>query len=174
MPSLLEINADLVAFRQLLEETAEANAGEITPEAEQVLDEWFAALGQERDAKLDNYVALIRDYTLRAAARREEMERLAMRVKVDENQARRLKDRLKLFLELQGQKKIETARYRIAVAANGGKQAVEVLVPAGELSAIYQRLKVEVDTEALREALTAGKEVAGARLQPRGTHLRIS
>jgi hypothetical protein len=35
-------------------------------------------------------------------------------------------------------------------------------------------VKVEADMERLRDALQAGRDVPGARLGERGTHLRIS
>ena len=74
MATLLAIADDLVAFRQLLEEAAADDDGELTPEADAALESWFAELGHQRDAKLDAYCALIREWTLRAAARRSDVK----------------------------------------------------------------------------------------------------
>jgi hypothetical protein len=170
MASLLEISEDLVAFRQLLEEAD----GEITPENEQAIEAWFADLGEMRDAKLDAYAALISEWTLRAAARRQEKERLERRICADENNVKRLKNRLKLFMEAQGETKIETRRYRISISNNGGKQPVEVSAAPSSLPACFQKITIEPDVEAIREALVQGQTIDGCKLLPRGTNLRIS
>ena len=108
MPSLLKIADELLSFRELLEEDIDEH-GVISDESASALDQWFAELGDQRDAKLDNYAALCREMTLRAAVRKEEAERLLKRVQADENAVKRLKERAKLFMELTGEKKIETA-----------------------------------------------------------------
>jgi hypothetical protein len=173
MPTLLEIDRKLIAFHEFLEEAA-GEDGELTPEVEAALDTWFAELTGELTDKIDAYAALIREWTLRAAARREEMERLAQRVKADENAAKRLKERLKWYLESRGQGKIETKRFRVAVAKNGGKLPLDVSVPPEQLPMEFQAIKIIVNEPTLRHALETGCEVPGARLGERGTHLRIS
>jgi len=176
MATLLAIADDLLAFRQLVEEAAEGNDGELTPEAASALESWFDELGTQRDVKLDAYCALIREWTLRASARREEAERLAKRVRVDENAVRGLKERLKFFLELEGIKSVETARYKVSVCGNGGRQALEIGVHPTDLPAGFRRVTVTPDEEAIRSALASGEDLDlyGIRLLPRGTHLRIS
>jgi hypothetical protein len=126
--------------------------------------------------KVDGYVALIRERTLRAAARKQAMERLAKRVRADENAARRLKNRLHWFMKNRGLDKIETKRYRVALCANGGKLPLEVSVGPEELPEESQHAvtTVTVDHKALRQALDAGREVPGVKLGECGTHLRIS
>jgi hypothetical protein len=173
MRTLLEIADDMVAFYAAVEAAVD-EGGEIAPEAEAALDAWFAELSQDRDKKVDAYAALIREWTLRAAARREEMERLAKRVKADENAAKRLKERLKFFMESQGLDKIETKRFRVSVAKNGGKLPLELTVRPEQLPMDFQLSQVIVDEQRLRKALEDGREVPGAKLGERGTHLRIS
>lgn len=169
MKSLLDISADLQAIADLIDETG----GELTPESEAALDQWFAEASADRDRKLDGYAALIRELTLRAAARKEEQERLAIRVRVDEATVRGLKDRLVLFFASQGLRKIETARYKLALVQNGGLAPLEVLVPVDQLDDAYVKVRREVDVDALRKAIADGIEVP-ARLKPRGSHIRIS
>src|SRR5437773_810792 len=122
MPTLIEISQDLVAFKSLLDECDT----EITPEIEQAIEAWFAELDASSKDKLDNYAALIRELTLRAAARKEEKERLAKRIAVDENTVSRLKERLKMFMEIQGIRSIEMHRYKLAVANTGGHVPLKV------------------------------------------------
>lgn len=170
MNTLLEIGDDLLALATLIDEHGE----ELSSEVEQALEAWFAEVGEARDRKLDGYAALIRSMELRAAVRKEESDRLLKRVQVDANTARRLKDRLKMFMEMTGLKKVETARYRIVVQANGGKVPVDVQAAVEELAPVFVRTRKEPDTDTIRAALEAGTDVPGCRLLPRGSHLRIS
>lgn len=170
MTTLLEIGGDVQSLLALLAESD----GEITPENEQAINQWFAEIGDAQERKLDGYVALIKEYTLRAAARREEMERLARRVQVDENTAKRLKDWLKLYLEMTGQQHVETRRYKVSLCGNGGKAAVDLDCAPQDLPPSYQIHVIKPDLDGIRECLESGHRIAGARLLPRGTHLRIS
>lgn len=170
MTTLLEINADLLAFKALLDEAND----ELSPETEQAIEAWFSELTTNRDAKIDNYVAYCRDLQLRAAARKEEAERLLKRVQVDENTAKRLKQRLLDFMQQQGERSIETARYKVSVCGNGGKTPVDIHAMPDELPAEFQKVKVEPDVDKIRTALEAGAKVYGCWLGKRGQHLRIS
>jgi hypothetical protein len=91
----------------------------------------------------------------------------------DEALADRLKQRLKDAMEASGKGKLETARFRLSVQANGGAQPLEVTVPPEQLPQKYQAVRVEADKTALREALAAGATIPGVTLLPRGTSLRI-
>ena len=171
MPAtLLEISDDLLAFNHLLDEL---DGGEMTPEVEQAVEQWFAELGDKRDAKLDNYCALIRTLELRASIRKAEAERLMTRYRVDTNNQEKLEARLHLFLTLQGIKKIETDRYRIAVHGNGGLQPLDITTAPEKLPEEFQKKTIEANTTAIRESIAAGKPVPGCVLKPRGTHLSI-
>ncbi len=172
MPTLIEIGDEFAALQTLVEEAAD-NDGELTPDHDAAFTQWFAELGEQRDRKLDGYASLIREHELRSAARKEEAERLQKRVSADANLARRLKQRLKDWMERNGQRKIETARYRLSVCGNGGVQPVDV----GSLAELPPSLKIvteAADVKAIRERLLAGESVPGCRLRDRGTSLRIS
>lgn len=173
MPTLIEISEDLMALDRLFEDSAD-ETGEVPPEAAAELDAWLAELMHDRDRKLDNYGALIREYELRAAARKEEMERLAMRVKVDENRVKFLKQRLREFLDAHNTPKIETRRYKFSCRNNGGLQPMELPENPEVLPEEYQKVVVSADTEKIREALKANTDVPFCRLLPRGRHLRIT
>ncbi len=170
MSTLLEIGADMQSLMALLEESD----GEITPENSLVMDAWFNELESAQDQKLDGYVAIVREFQLRAAVRKEEQERLAKRVQADENTAKRLKDRLKLYLEMTGQQKVETRRYKLSVCNNGGLIPVKVPDDPFEVPEKFRKVEVSVNVESVRKALEAGASVPGAVLLPRGTHLRIT
>jgi hypothetical protein len=147
--------------------------GAVSPEAQQALEAHLAGLDAALDDKADDYAGLIRSLELRSAARKTEAERMRSLAKADEALAERLKDRLKEAMETCGRTKIDTARFRLSVAGNGGKQPLEVTVTAEELGPDYTSTFVEVDNTKIRAALEAGKVVPGCTLLPRGTGLRI-
>ncbi len=170
MATLIEISQDLLAFKSLIDECDT----DITPQIEAAMDAWFAELDVLRTDKLDNYAALIREMTLRAAARREEKERLDKRIRVDENTVARLKERLKMFFEMQGLRTVETRRYKLTLCNNGGVTPLNVEADADKLPEEFQRWEVYPDTAKLRKALEGGVKVDGVQLMERGKHLRIS
>ena len=106
----------------------------------EVVIQWFEQLGEERNQKLDNYAALIADIESRAQVRRDEAKRLVDRARIDENKAALLKERLRLFFESHGLKTVETSRYRLTLAQNGGKLPLLVDVSVDGLPEEYIRL----------------------------------
>ena len=171
MPTLLEISAERLAFLARLEECGD----ELDPETEKELDAWFATLEATEQDKVDSYCALVREYELRAVARQAEVERLQRRIEVDENTAKRLKDRLKLHMETTGTRKIETARYTVRLQANGGRPPLKITCQPEELPPQYRtaKLVVEPNRDAIYIAVQHGEKINGVELLPRGNHLRI-
>lgn len=165
MPTLLEIGDELGDVLALIED----NSGEL----DSYLSVWFEKIQEDLQNKADNYACLVRELELRATARKAEAERLAELSATDANLAKRLKARLLAFMEMNSIPRIDTARYRITVAKNGGLVPVKVTVTGEELPPSYQRHAITPDLDAIRDALMAGKEVVGAALLPRGSHLRI-
>lgn len=170
MPTLLEINEEFLSFKAALD----AAGDELTPEVETALDSWFADLRDRMNAKMDAIGGLIRNYELRAAARRAEMERLAIRVRVDEANARRLKQRLLEFLDANEIQRYETERYLFSACNNGGKTPVETPALAEELPPQFRKVEWKPDLDAIRTVLEHGGHVPGCRLKERGRHLKLS
>ncbi len=173
--TLWEIDANMIALDEILEE----NGGEISdPQVEAILDEWFAECKSDLNNKVDGYVGFIAELTARAEVRKAEADRLAFRAKVDNNLKNSLKERLKLFLEAKAMKKLETKRYKVTVAGNGGKLPLQLSPKMQEhpenLPAVYQKIQISPNTDAIRTDLEAGKPIDFASLGERGTHLRIS
>lgn len=174
MRTLFQISNDLLALEAILAEVG----GEITDDdAGAALEKFFDELGAERDAKIDNYCALIRELEARAEAREAEAKRLTALAGSDANNAKRLKNRLKAFFEIQEISKLDTARFRVAVQKNGG--ALPLVIPAewdddpAAAPEAFQRRTIVLDREAIREAIRNDEETHGASLGERGTHLRI-
>jgi hypothetical protein len=169
--TLLDITDDFQALDELLAEAG----GDITePSVQRYIEQLIDQLDQDFLTKVDNYAALISELEARAQHRKDEAKRLDALAKSDANSATFLKQRLKTVLEQRGTKKLETPRYRLSVAGNGGKLPVEIHVDASDLPEQYQKVKRDPDTDAIREALQKGEEVQGCALGERGKHLRIN
>jgi len=171
MSTLLQISDEMRTLDALVAEIA-ADGGDIS-QVEDTITQWFNELGEQRDKKVDSYCALIREFELRAKARDEEVQRLQKRVETDLNAAGFLKARLKTFFEEQGIKKIETERYTVSIAKNGGQQPVvldETLIEPEFEKVVTQR---KPDMEKIREALDAGRRLPFAHYGERGTRLSI-
>jgi hypothetical protein len=167
--SLFSISEDLERLNELLDEV-----GDDTQQQE-LLSEWLQHLGTERDCKLDGYAALISEMQARALARKTEAQRLMELAKADEQRAQLLKERLKWFFESQQLKTIETTRYRLSLAKNGGKAPL-ILKPdlsPHQLPEQFKTTSVEPNTSAIRAALEAGEKLDFASLGDRGTSIRI-
>ena len=143
-----------------------------SPEAQQALDEHLAGLDEALDQKCEDYAAVIMSLQARSDARAAEAKRIRELANADATVAQRLKERLKQAMETTGRVRIDTTRFRLTVANNGGKQPMLI----EDESAIPTEFIVqvpEVDKDAVRAALEAGRPVPGCTLAPRGTSLRI-
>jgi uncharacterized protein (UPF0335 family) len=172
MATLFEIGVELVALMDLLDETG----GEITPNSQDALDEFFTEVGDQQKDKLQAYASLIRRLETEAATATAEAEQWQKKAQARTNSVKSLKDRLKLYLEMTGQKKVQTSKgYTIAIQANGGK--VPLVIAEGtdpaSLPDEFKRQRWEILTEAVREALESGQKLPFAALGVRGSHVRI-
>lgn len=171
--TLWDIDADMSALDDLVEE----NEGDITA-CESIVDAWFAENQGNLVAKVDGYAAFIGELNARAEARKEESDRLAHRARIDAALRDFLKGRLKGFFESRGMKKLETKRYKLTVAGNGGKAPLLLNDVAKnepeKLPEPFRKVAYSPNTEAIRAELEAGKSLEFASLGERGTHLRIT
>lgn len=161
--SLWEIGEDLEALDVLLDECD----GQI----DETIDRWLLELDGDMTAKVDGYASLIGRLEAQAKARREEANRMTYLARVDENKAGALKARLLEFFGTRQIERLDTERYRLSVAKNGGPQPWR-LVDADALPESCIKIERTIDKKAVAEALKAG-DVPGVELTERGTHLRI-
>ena len=143
-----------------------------SPEAQDALNEHLAGLDVALESKAESYAGFIKELEMRAEARSKEASRIRALAAADDALATRLKEGLKAAMEQTGKLKIETPRFKLSVAANGGKQSLEIDDPSA-LDPTLQRIVREPDKDVIRAALDSGIEIAGCRLVPRGTSLRI-
>lgn len=167
--SLFSISDDLEKLNELLDDCSDDT------QQQQLINDWLEQLGEERNIKLDNYSALIVECTSRAAARKVEAQRLMELAASDENRAKLLKDRLKWFFQTHNLATVETARYKLSLAKNGGKQPLVLKdgISPIDLPEQFQRVSVDPDTARIRDALERGEVLEWATLGERGTSMRI-
>ncbi len=167
--SLFNISEDLEKLNELLDEVSN------DAQQQELLSQWFAQLGEERDRKLDAYATLVAEMLARAEVRKAEAKRMMELAHSDEKKAQLLKERLKWFFETHQLKTIETTRYRLSIVKNGGK--APLILKAGllpnQLPKQFQTVSIEPNTNAIRAALEAGEDLDFATLGDRGTSLRI-
>ena len=117
-------------------------------------------LEAERNEKLEACALYIKDMEADAAAIRAEETALAERRRAKERRAESLRSYVAASMMAAGQSSMETARCSLRFRRS---EAVEV-TDAEALPAEMQSVKVTPNKAAIRKALKAGHEVAGARL----------
>lgn len=174
MRSLFQIGEGLRELADLLTETdGEIPDGEVGA----ALESFFDQLIEDREEKLNSYGWLIREIESRAEARRNEVNRLGALMDADYNAVKRLKERLKYFMDGQAVTKIETDHFKFAIQKNGG--ALPLVYPdawdydPAEAPEAFQKRVIQLDKEAIREAIRNDEETHGATLAERASHLRI-
>ena len=130
--------------------------------APEVLHDTLDAINDAIEDKADNIAAWIDDLT--SAAKRKKAKEWNDSAKADLNKADSLKHYLIQELTHAGKKKMETDRFLLSTRNNAPSTVIddETLIPD-----TFKNTKVTktVDKTAIKEAIKAGKEVPGARLQ---------
>jgi hypothetical protein len=137
---------------------------------EQMIFDTLEGIEGEIEDKADNYAKIIKELEAQAHARKEEAKRLTESAKIFENRIKTLKQNLYNSMKQVGKTKFTTNLFSFNIAKNGGKQ---VLTIDGEVPGIYQKVRLENDTEKIRKALEDGEILPFAHLEPRGESLRI-
>lgn len=145
--------------------------GEITPEIQAMLD----SVESELPAKVDGICSVLRHQATRAAAAREEGERLAKLAQSREKAATRLREYLKANLERMNISRVETDRFKVRIQKNSvpSVRLADGISPE-DLPAEYVRFKPEANNSAIAMAWKAGKSLPDGVEVSVGTHLRIS
>ena len=168
--TLYEISGDLAALEELLTEVG----GELADgEAEAAIDAWLEETGSATKDKVDRYCGLIRELESRAAARKAEAKRLAERGNIDAGAVDRLKSRLLWFFEAHNLKTLETPRFRVTAAQNGGLAPLIISAPVEDLPDEFIEFVRKPMNPMIRELLEAGERLPFAELGERGKAIRI-
>lgn len=147
-------------------------AGTCDPEEMQTLNDTIEAKQGEWLVNVDGLIGLIKAVDNQEKVFDEESKRCAAKKKALRDFSDRVKGIVKANMEELGEKEIRTAVHKLKIVGNGGKQPLNIF---GEVPEDY--IKTEViksdDKEKIRAALEAGVELPFARLEERGTRLKI-
>lgn len=168
-PTLYTIGSEMDALRDLLEGD---DAGTTEADAE-VVAQWMAEFDGALETKLSRCIAYIREQEAMADARALEARRLRELAEIPVARVKRLKEAIRFVFEGQGLKRVETNLGNVTLAANGGKQPIEVLVTVDDLPSDCVRVVREPDLDAIRKRIESGEAITFARALPRGSHVRI-
>lgn len=167
--TLFAISQDMEALGSILADVG----GDLShPDAAAAVEAWEAELAQDLEGKIDGYASLISEIEARAAIREQEAERIRRLVEADRRAADSLRERLRLVWEERGLGKIQTARYAVSLARNGGKAPVDIYSPVPP-EWTKATTSVGPDRERIREALERGERLDFARLMERGSRIVI-
>ncbi|HEX5081191.1 MAG TPA: siphovirus Gp157 family protein [Blastocatellia bacterium] len=174
MPTLFQIVGEIGALHDLLTETG----GELpNAEAEAAIDQWLAETNLALDTKVNSICWLIREFEGRADVREQAAKALLAIAATDANEAKRLKARLKLFLEMCGLEKFQTEHFKLNIQANGGKEPL--VYPEGwdrdpaSAPERYHKTVIALDKEMLRRDAER-TEAEAARLSDSFAHGRMT
>ena len=156
---LYEINEEIRTAQDLMEEWAAEHDGDIT---DFPLVENLERIQIDRVHKLLSLACVVKDFDAEESALADEIKNLSDRKKAVAGK----RDRWKAYIasSLSPKEKMSDARATISWRES---KAVELEVEADALPKEFQRTKVEADKTAIKDALTAGIEVQGARLAVR-------
>jgi hypothetical protein len=152
----------------------ELAASESAEQQEQLMAEYLQNK-EDLKIKLENYCGFISELEARAEVRKAEAKRLSDRAAVDANLAKRLKAMLLWYLKENDIKKVETVRYQISKAKNGGKQPLVINedIPVTSIDERFQKVSIDFDKESIRLALENNEKLDFAYLKEREEGVRI-
>ena len=171
MSTLYDISEEMMQIERALDD------GDLQDEEQYALIRRALEVEGRRDEKVNAYASLIANCERLAEARKAEANRMLERAAIDQHKVDFLKRALLEFFQRHEIKSIETDRFKISRALNGGKAPLEV----GEFDMDsaperFVRTKVikEWNKDEIRKALEDGEILPfEARLRDKGEHIRI-
>lgn len=135
------------------------------------LMEELDTLYDARESKHEAYVHVIKNSLAGAENHQSVSDEFGARARALTNLAKRLKQRLLEDMEQHGEEVVNAGIFKIARQRNS-QPSVVLHTAADELPEEFQRVTIEADKDALREALNAGETLNGVTLHL-GEHIRI-
>ena len=144
---------------------------DINDYSEQAIHDTLEALSFEFEEKADAYAQVIAAKKSANEALKKEIDRLTGRINTNMKQSALLTENLKNAMEAMGKRKFKTTLYDFGIRKNPPSVAID---EPSEIPACYMKTADPVpDRAAIKEAIKAGREVPGARLEQTES-LRIS
>ena len=159
--TLYEINSQINNLMDIIFDSVDEETGEVDPE----LMAQLSTLNLERDQKLDNIGAYIKNLDAEAKAIKDEMDALKKRLDSKKNKIERLKAYVADDLMAHGDAKKESARVVFSFRKSKAVEITdETLLPK---DFIITKTETKPDKVEIKHAIDAGKEVPGAELVER-------
>lgn len=137
---------------------------------EDALADTLEALGGEFEDKADGIACVIKEAKAVSGAIKAEMDKLDARRKAKEALAKRLSEYLLAQMQAVGMQKLETGRSCVSVAKKAPALKIDdenafIAWAAIDHDEYIKYKSPEIDKTAVRDALKAGAEIPGARLE---------
>lgn len=170
--TLFDIGSDLLTLDQLIEDVG----GDVSdPQVCAAVDALTAELARDEGCKLDGWIGYVHQLEMELAAANAQVEQWQQKARARGSRIAWVKAVLKRHLEGTRRTKVLTAAGRqLSIQPNGGKVPVQIdPTDPATVEERFRRVRVELNTEAVRAAVEGGEVVPFARLVEKGTHLRI-
>ena len=159
--TLYEINSQINNLMDIIFDSVDEETGEVDPE----LMAQLSTLNLERDQKLDNIGAYIKNLDAEAKAIKDEMDALKKRLDQKKKKIESLKEYVAQDMLHNGDTKKESARVVFSFRKSKAVEITdETLIPKDFLTI---KTEVKPDKVEIKHAIDAGKEVPGAELVER-------
>jgi Skp family chaperone for outer membrane proteins len=159
---------EIPAAYRAIEAQIEELEGELPEDLEAKLDE----LDEEFERKVEFLAMLAREAKLEAEAWKQEEDRVQARRRALEARQKRLQDYVQAAMVATGRPKVSGSKLTVAIQKNS-VPTVRVDLDPTQLPPEFQRVRVEADNAAIRDAAKAGAELPDGVMVEYGSHLRI-
>ena len=153
------------------------NFGEVSEEDNERIEQYLGELGEKRDAKIDAYCSVIRDFERRGAAQKAEAKRIGDLGNTNLNKAKSLKWMLLQFFIANNLDRIDTDRNRVVRAVNG-TAPVEIgerfLENPEKLPKRFRLTIYKPNLKEIAAALKDGENLKFASFGEKGNNIRIA
>lgn len=141
---------------------------------EEVLKDTLESIEGEFDVKIESYCKVCKNLDADIDAIKAEIERLETKLKYKKNNRDRIKAVMFSAMRVLGKNAAGGLVLNAKIKKNGGKAPLIVdEKEAKNLPFEFQKVTVEADTAAIRDALEHGRELSFAHIGERGEHLEI-
>jgi hypothetical protein len=141
-------------------------------EDEQAYKDTLEALQGELDDKVEAWCKAEKNLEGERDAVKAELDRLQLKYKMLDNHVERMKQTLQMYMVAAGRRQAGRT-LGAKIVKNGGLAPLEITVQPKDLPEQFQKVTIEADKKAIRDALDKGEELPFAQLLERGEHLKI-
>ena len=140
---------------------------------EDVLKDTLEGIDGEYDDKIESYCKVVKNLEADAKAIAEEIKRLQGKKKCIENNIDRMKKTMFDSLKLMNKSSAGGTVLKASIQKNGGKAPLVFDIDEDDVPIEFQKVSVEPNNEAIRDALDSGIELNFVHYGERGESLRI-